>query len=124
LLDLNLYAQAKHISTSDFAIKGEIDFGILVDFDENIHLFGHSQSLIKLGEQANPLTTAVYGIIVGTTSKPANDIAYSGKMDIDSSVNVSIYSSASNPTFSCGVYFNNTSNANITINGVFTINVF
>jgi hypothetical protein len=110
----------KGINTSNFVIKGEVDFGILVNFDEDIHLYGDSQSLISLGTQDHPLATNDYGIIVGNVSQPISDKdAYSGKMNIDSSVNVSLCSNQSIR----GVSFHNVRNANnIDINGIFTIN--
>jgi hypothetical protein len=119
-LDLASYVSDEGINTSDFIIEGEIDFGILVDFDEDMNLFGDSQSLIKLGDQANPLLYGeCYGIIVGSVSRPVSSkCTYSGKMNIDNSVNVFINASSD---FASGVYFEETDNANIVINGVFTV---
>jgi hypothetical protein len=110
----------KGINTSNFVIKGEINFGILVNFDEDIHLYGDSKSLISLGTQDLPLVTNDYGIIVGSLIQPiqGQDV-YRGKMNIDKSVNVSLCSNQSVQ----GVYFCNVRNGNnIDINGIFTIN--
>jgi hypothetical protein len=60
---------------------------------------------------------------VGSTSQPPNGKdTYSGKMDIDNSVNVSIYCSISNGRDSFGVYFSNVTSDSIDIAGAFRIN--
>jgi hypothetical protein len=91
LLDLASYVLGEDINTSNFVIKGEIDFGILVNFDEDMNLFGYSQSLMKLGTKDSRLDTNTFGIIVGSTSQPttSKDI-YHGEMHIDNSVNASL----------------------------------
>jgi hypothetical protein len=64
-----------------------------VGFNEDVNLFGYPQSLISLGTKDSPLTTNVYGIIIGSASQPTKgENFYSGKMSIDNSVNVFINS--------------------------------
>jgi hypothetical protein len=119
LLDLESYAADKGINTSDFVINGEVDFGILVGFNESVNLFGYPQSLISLGTKDNPLATNVYGIIVGKTSAPtASEGVYHGEMHINSSVNVL----ANTTNFINGIYFGIVDGANITVDGIFTMN--
>jgi hypothetical protein len=85
-----------------------------------VNLFGYPQSLIKLGKQDSPLSTEAFGIVAGNVCQPAQTKGnYCGKMNIDNSVNVLIYGRSG-----YGVYFHNPSNANININGVFTLNSF
>ncbi|GHU30715.1 hypothetical protein FACS1894166_00860 [Bacilli bacterium] len=113
LLDLAKFKVDKGITDQvDFVIDGTIDFGILVGFDENIYLYGETDSLMDIN-----VTTNAFGIVVGSQIDPASTISYTGTMNIDNSVHCIIYSTVD----AYGVYFHSNVVGDTTINGVFTI---
>jgi hypothetical protein len=86
-----------------------------------MNLFGDPQSLIEIKSRSSYLDS--FGILVGSTSQPPNDKdAYSGEMNIDNSVNVSIFSNIASGS-SYGVYFDKINAARIHVDGIFMVNV-
>ncbi|MDR0825683.1 MAG: hypothetical protein LBM72_00260, partial [Mycoplasmataceae bacterium] len=113
LLDLSRYAADHNIEYGNFTIKGIINFGILVGFDQSVRLYGEASGTIRLLEQ----TTTSFGIVVGSETNPEGNI-YTGNMYIDNSLQCDISSSAD----AYGVYFNSTTASSTqTVNGTFTI---
>ncbi|MDR3330215.1 MAG: hypothetical protein LBS76_02965, partial [Mycoplasmataceae bacterium] len=117
MLDLKAYATAKGCSDNFFVINGTVNYGILIDYDQSVSLYGINDGTIQLGTLSQPLAGgAVIGIAVGNIG--SSSTPYSGNLLIDKSVVVNIYSSST--VF--GIYFYSTAaNSTQTISGTFTI---
>jgi hypothetical protein len=114
LFDLKKYADDKGGITK-FIISGTISFGLLIGFDQDVDLYGESESVCYISPVAS--LAFISALIVGSTNEEYainNDYSYSGTMNIHKSVNVVIMSVTFFNAYSvyC-VYFNKISSISI-----------
>jgi hypothetical protein len=119
-LNLALYAQENKISSTNYAISGTVDFGILIGFNQSISLYGIDDGKIEVTDSTS---THSCGILIGSVNSsdvPA-DNGYSGNLIIDHSLDISITNTSAN-AISVGVEFYTISlGTNQLINGNFNI---
>jgi hypothetical protein len=122
-LNLALYAQENNISSTNYAISGTVDFGILIGFNQSISLYGIDDGKIEVIDSTSIQHSC--GILIGSvnSSDVPTDNGYSGNLIIDHSLDISITntSTAAN-AISVGVEFYTISlGTNQLINGNFNI---
>jgi hypothetical protein len=116
---LNLQAYSNFLGgASHFIIEGTVDFGFLVGFNESFELSGATNSSIDIHSD-EAIAGSMTGIMIGSLAQPASEDAatYSGNMNIDNSVKMSI----DNPNASGFVLLGNktTSTSQIILYGYF-----
>jgi hypothetical protein len=114
LFDLKKYADDNGGVTS-FIISGIIDFGLLIDFNQNVELYGELEGVMEITDLT---TTNVYSLIVGSTDENDainNGYSYSGIMNIHNNVNCVIATTnrGANVAELVGIYFGKTSDKSI-----------
>jgi hypothetical protein len=112
MLDLSTMVKDVNYVGNRFIIDGEIPFGILVGFAQDVQLFGRNGAIINLENQ----TDYTYGILIGSTVQPEEPMSYSATLTIDSSVFINIEANdAGTPLFLYGICFGGVLDASITI---------
>jgi hypothetical protein len=116
LLDLQAYARSKNYSNMDFKIEGEINFGILIDFDQSANFSGKDHATIKLLDQ----TEDTYGFMVGSIVLPEGAVKYTGYINIGGTVSCDISTDAED-SLCYGAYFNSAVDGLVSIDGNFAV---